>query len=183
MLRVERCDRCELKTHKPIVFSRCERQPRPDPSRLILGWLGEELDEPFIAVRFCLRWRIEANGWQFVAGTLSAEEVPISDMFIRGVKTEQGSIRSAYLLNAFYLPVADPELPVYQSTKMLVWFDCKEGNFQQRIVERYPSADGSANPVSRDTEMHDTLGIELPGADPRSVEKALLPAVCSRRRG
>jgi len=127
--------------------------------------------------------RIEANGWQFVAGTLSAEEVPISDMFIRGVKTEQGSIRSAYLLNAFYLPVADPELPVYQSTKMLVWFDCKEGNFQQRIVERYPSADGSANPVSRDTEMHDTLGIELPGADPRSVEKALLPAVCSRRRG
>jgi hypothetical protein len=96
--------------------------------------------------RSAKKGRIEANGWQFVAGTLSAEEVPISDMFIRGVKTEQGSIRSAYLLNAFYLPVADPELPVYQSTKMLVWFDCKEGNFQQRIVERYPSADGSANP-------------------------------------
>ena len=125
---------------------------------------------------------IEAGGWRFVAGALSAEEVPISDIFIKGVKAEKGSVRSAYLLNAFYEPVPASELPEYQSTKMLVWFDCKEGSYEQHILERYPSVDGSGNPVSRDIEKHDAPGIEMHGADARSIENLLLPAVCSARR-
>jgi hypothetical protein len=125
---------------------------------------------------------IEANGWQFVAGTLSEEEVPISDIFVKGVKAEKGSIRSAYLLNAFYVPVPASELPEYQSAKMLVWFDCKEGNYEQRILERHASVDGSGIPVSRDLEKRDTAGIELRDANPQSVGSSLLLAVCSAKR-
>jgi len=121
---------------------------------------------------------IEANGWHFVAGAQSAEDVPISDIFVKGVKAEKGSIRSAYLLNAFYAVVPASEFPEYQSAKMLVWFDCREGTYEQRILERYASADGSGNPVSRDVEKRSSAGIEMPGADARSFEKLLLAAVC-----
>lgn len=125
---------------------------------------------------------IEANGWRFVAGALSVDEVPISDIFVKGVKAEKGSIRSAYLLNAFYAAVRASELPEYQSSKMLVWFDCKEGSYEQHILERYATRDGSGNPVSRDAEKQDSGAIEMPGADPRSFEKPLLAAVCSAKR-
>jgi hypothetical protein len=125
---------------------------------------------------------IEANGWHFVAGAQSAEEVPISDIFVKGVKAEKGAVRSAYLLNAFYVAVPASEFPEYQSAKMLVWFDCKEGSYEQRILERYASVDGSGNPVSREAEKQGSAGIEMPGADPRSFEKPLLAAVCSTKR-
>jgi hypothetical protein len=125
---------------------------------------------------------IEAGGWRFVAGAQSLEEVPISDIFVKGVKTEEGSIRSAYLLNVFYLPIPASESPEYHSTKMLVWFDCKEGGFEQRILERYSTVDGSGNPVSRDAEKQSSGMIEMPGADVRSFEKPLFAAVCTAKR-
>jgi hypothetical protein len=126
--------------------------------------------------------RIEANGWLFVAATLSAEEVPISDIYVRGLKVEKGSIRSAYLLNTFYAAVLALEFPGYQSSKMLVWFDCKEGSYEQRILERYASADGSGNPNSREAEKQSLPTIEMPGADPQSFDEPLLAAVCSAKR-
>jgi hypothetical protein len=125
---------------------------------------------------------IEANGWRFVVGAKSLEEVPISDIFVKGAKTEVGAIRSAYLLNVFYLPIPESESPEYHSTKMLVWFDCKGGGYEQRILERYSTVDGSGNPVSRDAEKQSSGMIEMPGTDARSFEKPLLAAVCTAKR-
>jgi hypothetical protein len=125
---------------------------------------------------------IEANGWRFVVGAQSVEEVPVSDIFVKGVKAEKDSIRSAYLLNVFYVAVPASESPEYLSSKMLVWFDCKEGSYEQRILERYATVDGSGNPVSRDAEKQDSGMIEMPGADRKSFEKPLLAAVCSAKR-
>jgi hypothetical protein len=167
--------------------------------KILIPLLAVALSPPVLAQDFLQQWRdsatkgmnefrsahkawIEANGWHFVAGALSEEEVPISDIFVKGVKAEKGPIRSAYLLNAFYAPVPASEFPEYQSAKMLVWFDCKEGSYEQRILERYTSVDGSGNPVSRDFEKHDTPGIEMQGADPQFVESSLLLAVCSAKR-
>lgn len=124
---------------------------------------------------------IEANGWHFVADARSAEEVPISDVFVREVKTGDGSIRSAVLLNVFYTPMPGSDSPEYQSTKALVWINCKQGSYEQRNLERYASADGSGNPVSTTAEKPGSEPIELPGADARSIEKPLLAAVCSAK--
>ena len=124
---------------------------------------------------------IEANGWHFVADARSAEEVPISDVFVREVKTGDGSIRSAVLLNVFYTPMPGSGSPEYQSTKALVWINCKQGSYEQRNLERYASADGSGNPVSTTAEKPGSEPIELPGADARSIEKPLLAAVCSAK--
>lgn len=124
---------------------------------------------------------IETNGWHFVAGAQSMEEVPISDVFVKAVKAGKGSIRSAYLLNVFYVAVPASDSPEYQSTKALVWFNCKEGSYEQRNLERYASVDGSGNPVSADAEKPGSEAIEMPGADPRSIEKPLLAAVCSAK--
>ncbi len=124
---------------------------------------------------------IEAKGWRFVVGAQSAEEVPVSDVFIKGVKTEQGSIRSAYLLNAFYVAAPGSESPEYLSEKMLVWFDCKTGEYEQHILERYATVDGTGNPVSRTVEKQEPGRIEMPGADPRSYDPSLLAAVCTAR--
>ncbi len=124
---------------------------------------------------------IEAKGWHFVVGVQSVEEVPVSDVFVRGVKTEQGPIRSAYLLNVFYVAVPESESPEYLSTKMLVWFDCKSGEYEQHILERYATADGSGNPVSRTAEKLEPGKIEMPGADPRSYDQPLRAAVCTAK--
>ena len=124
---------------------------------------------------------IEAKGWHFVVGAQSVEEVPVSDVFIKGVKTEQGPIRSAYLLNVFYVAVPESEFPEYLSTKMLVWFDCKSGEYEQHILERYATVDGSGNPGSRAAEKQEPGKIEMPGADPRSYDPPLLAAVCTAR--
>jgi hypothetical protein len=166
---------------------------------ILIPLLGLALSSAVCAQDFLQQWRdsatkgmnefrsahkpgIEADGWRFVAGAQSAEEVPISDIFIKGVKAEKGSIRSAYLLNVFYAAVPASEFPEYQSAKMLVWVDCKEGSYEQRILERYASEDGSGMPVSRDAEKRGSAGIEMPGADPRSFDKPLLAAVCSAKR-
>jgi hypothetical protein len=160
--------------------------------------LGLALSSPVLAQDFLQQWRdsaakgmnefrsahkagIEAKGWRFIAGTLSVEDVPISDVFVKGVKVEQGFIRSAYLLNVFYAAVPAAEFPEYQSAKMLVWFDCKTGSYEQHILERYATVDGSGNPVSRDAEKQDPSAIEMPNADPRSYDKPLLAAVCTTK--
>ena len=124
---------------------------------------------------------IEAKGWHFVVGTQSVEEVPVSDVFVKGVKTEQGSIRSAYLLNVFYIAVTSAEAPEYLSSKMLVWVDCRSGSYEQHIVERYATVDGSGNPVSRTAEKQEAGEIEISGADVRSYEKPLIGAICTIR--
>ena len=121
---------------------------------------------------------IEAKGWHFVVGTQSVEEVPVSDVFVKGVKTEQGPIRSAYLLNVFYIAVTSAEAPEYLSSKMLVWVDCRSGSYEQHIVERYATVDGSGNPVSRTAEKQEAGEIEISGADVRSYEKPLIGAIC-----
>lgn len=133
------------------------------------------------AMRAAHKGAIEAGGWRFVAGAQSAEEVPISDLFVKGVKSERDAVRSAYLLNVFYVPVPASEFPEYQSTKMLVWFDCKQGSYEQRILERYATVDGTGNPVSRAAEKQEPGTIEMPGADRRSYEEPLLAAVCKTR--
>jgi hypothetical protein len=167
--------------------------------KILISLLGLALSSGAFAQDFLQQWHdsatkamnefrsahrssIEAGGWRFVAGAKSLEEVPISDMFVKGVKTEEGPIRSAYLLNVFYLAVPESESPEYHSTKMLVWFDCKEGNLEQRILERYSTIDGSGNPVSRDAEKQSSGMIEMPGADARSFEKPLFAAVCTAKR-
>ena len=166
--------------------------------KYLVPLLAFALSSPVFAQDFLQQWRdsaakgmnefrsahkagIEAKGWRFIAGTLSLEEVPISDVFVKGVKVEQGFIRSAYLLNVFYAAVPAAEFPEYQSAKMLVWFDCKTGSYEQRILERYASVDGSGNPVSRDAEKQDPAAFEMPGADPRSYERPLLAAVCTTK--
>jgi len=166
---------------------------------LLTALIGVTLSTGAIAQDFLQQWRdtatqgmnefrsahkagIEANGWRFVVGAQSVEEVPVSDIFVKGVKAEKESIRSAYLLNVFYVAVPASESPEYLSTKMLVWFDCKEGSYEQRILERYATVDGSGNPVSRDAEKQDSGMIEMPGADRKSFEKPLLAAVCSTKR-
>ena len=124
---------------------------------------------------------IEAKGWRFVVGTQSVEEVPVSDVFVKGVKTEQGSIRSAYLLNAFYFAVTSGEAAEYLSSKMLIWIDCRSGSYEQHIVERYATVDGSGNPVSRTVEKQEPGEIEMHGADVSSYEKPLIGAICTIR--
>jgi hypothetical protein len=124
---------------------------------------------------------LELAGWRFVTGTESAENVPVSDIFVKTVRSESGTIRSAYLLNALYIAVTEGESPGYRSAKLLVWFDCRDGTYQQRILERYATVDGTGIPVSREAERQESTVIELAGADPRSYEKPLLAAICTSR--
>jgi hypothetical protein len=124
---------------------------------------------------------IDGAGWRFVTGTESAENVPVSDVFIKTVRTESGTIRSAYLLNALYVEAPASDTPAYHSTKLLVWFDCRDGTYQQRILERYASVDGTGIPVSREAERQESAVMELVGADRRSYEKPLLAAICTSR--
>ena len=124
---------------------------------------------------------LELAGWRFVTGTESAENVPVSDVFVKTIRSESGTIRSAYLLNALYVAVAEGDSPGYRSAKLLVWFDCRDGTYQQRILERYAAVDGTGVPVSREAERQESTAIELAGADPRSYEKPLLAAICTSR--
>jgi hypothetical protein len=124
---------------------------------------------------------IEASGWRFVGGTHTAEDVPVSDVFVKAVKTEGGSVRSAYFLNALYIPVPESNVPEYRSTKMLVWIDCSSGGYEQRILERYATVDGTGIPGSREVERQESVLNGFPGADPRSYEKPLLAAVCTTK--
>jgi hypothetical protein len=89
------------------------------------------------------RPRIEAAGWRFAAGAETAEGVPTADIFVKDLKTRGGKVRSAQVLTASYVPIAAFEVPEYQSTNALVWFDCGTGAFEQRGIERYSSGDGT----------------------------------------
>lgn len=127
------------------------------------------------------RAKIDARGWQFVGGTTNSDAIPISDLFIKDVKMRDGSTRSAYVLNAFYAPVAASDLPEYQSTKALVWLDCNEQRYADRSIDRYPSVDGSGDPTSSQAEKPASGSTEMKNAEPQSVEKTLLTAVCSAK--
>jgi hypothetical protein len=127
------------------------------------------------------RAKIDARGWRFVGGAMNADAVPISDLFIKDVKIRDGPTRSAYVLNAFYALVAPSDLPEYQSTKALVWFDCNQQRYADRSIDRYASVDGSGDPTSSQAEKPASEPIEMNNAEPQSVEKTVLTAVCSAK--
>ena len=122
---------------------------------------------------------IKDGGWQFVDGVVSSDGIPMSDLFIKDVKAQAGPVRSAYVLNVFYAPVAASEVPEYQSTKALVWFNCNDGTYQDRRVQRYASIDGRGDANSGDAEKPNSAPAEMKSAEPQSSEKTLLAAVCS----
>ncbi|HVY06541.1 MAG TPA: hypothetical protein VHB46_11245 [Burkholderiales bacterium] len=166
--------------------------------KLFLAIAGLSLSAAVPAQDFLQQWRdsaakgmaefrdghkatIEAGGWRFVGGTRSIEDVPISDVFVKSVKTEGGSVRSASFLNVLYVAVPESNVPEYRSTKMLVWIDCASGGYEQRILERYPTVDGTGIPGSREVERQESTLNGFPGADAHTYEKPMLAAVCTTK--
>lgn len=154
------------------------------------------LSSPTFAQDFLQQWRdsaikgmnefraahwpaIKNGGWQFVDGVVSADGIPTSDLFIKDVKAQSGTVRSASVLNAFYAPVAASEVPEYQSTMALVWFNCNDGSYQDRSVQRYASVDGRGEANSGDAAKPNSAPAEMKTPEPQSSEKTLLTAVCS----
>ena len=167
-------------------------------NRTSVALIGLMVASPICAQDFIQQWRdsaivamnafrtghwaqIKAQGWQFVGGAETSEGIPSSDVFIRDVKIPNGPIRSADVLNVSYLPLQVSDLPEFQSSKALIWFNCTEGSYEHRSVERYASTDGSGNPVSSDTKKAGSASMELKGAELLSMEKPLLAAVCSAK--
>ena len=83
-------------------------------------------------------------------------ELPLSavrrQLFVKDVKVQDGSIRSASVLTVAYVPVPAFDVPEYQSSRALVWFDCKQERYEQRGIARYASMNGGGTPTSADAE-------------------------------
>ena len=120
---------------------------------------------------------IQAAGWRFVTAVTTPEGVPTADVFVKDVKVQQGSIRSASVLTVAYVPVPASDVPEYQSSRALVWFDCTQGRYEQRGLARYASVDGGGTPTS--AEKAAATAPQMQPADPGSSQSALLTAVCS----
>ncbi len=118
---------------------------------------------------------IEAAGWKFAGGAVSAEGVPLADVFVKDVKAGQGSVKSADVLSVAYTPVPASSVPEHQSVKALVWFDCAAATYQDRALQRYASVDGSGQPSSSESAPAETA---MRHAEPGSAEAAALSAVC-----
>ena len=166
--------------------------------RVLVTFIGLLVGCPLGAQDFMQQWRdnaivgmnafraahsadIKAQGWQFVGGAETSEGIPVSDVFFKDVKIQDGPIRSAYVLNASYLPLQVTDSPEFQSTKALIWFNCTSGEHEYRSVERYANVDGSGAPTSSDTRKSDSTRMELKGAELQSMEKTVLSAVCSAK--
>ena len=124
---------------------------------------------------------IKAGGWQFVDGLVNAEGVPLADVFIKAVKTQDGAVRSAQVLSAFYAPASSADVPEYQSSKAVVWFDCSGGSLEQRGIERYSSKDGAGPATSSEALKPATAPREMRTAEPQTIDKTLLAAVCTAK--
>ena len=122
---------------------------------------------------------IQAAGWRFVTAVTTPEGVPSADVFVKDVKEHEGPIRSASVLTVAYVPVPAFDVPEYQSSRALVWFDCKQGRYEQRSIARYASTDGSGTPTSADAEKPASAAPQMQSVEPESAQGALLTAVCS----
>ena len=122
---------------------------------------------------------IQAAGWRFVTAVTTPEGVPSADVFVKDVKVQDGSIRSASVLTVAYDPVPAFDVPEYQSSRALVWFDCKQGRYEQRGIARYASANGGGTPTSADAEKPATAAPQMQAVEPESTQSTLLTAVCS----
>ena len=127
------------------------------------------------------RGTIEAGGWQFVGGTMTAEAVPRSDVFIKDVKALDGSVRSAQVLEVSYVPVPAADVPEYQSTQALFWFDCSARRYEERRLARYPSVDASGDPSSSSPDKPAAAALQGKPIEPESVESMLIAAACSAK--
>src|SRR3954468_22019077 len=124
---------------------------------------------------------IKAGGWQFVDGLVNAEGVPLADVFIKDVKQQEGMVRSAQVLSAFYSPTSSADVPEYQSSKAVVWFDGASGGLEQRGIERYSTKDGAGQVTSSEALKPATAPREMRTAEPQTLDKALLTAVCGAK--
>lgn len=124
---------------------------------------------------------IEAGGWRFVHGAVTLEGVPVSDYFVKGIADRPGGLRAAQVLNTFYVPIPEADVPEYQSTRGQIWFDCKAGTFEQRDLSRFASADGSGTANSADEPRGDAAPFTGQAPAHQSVEGALLEHVCAAK--
>ncbi|MEO8626988.1 MAG: surface-adhesin E family protein [Betaproteobacteria bacterium] len=164
--------------------------------RVLATLLSCLVASPVLAQDFLQQWRdsaikgmnefraahaadIKGQGWRFIDGAVNAEGVAIADIFIKDVKMQDASTRSARVLSAFYTPASGSDLPDYQSSNALVWFHCADGRYEHRSVDRYASADGRGASASSDDKQPVPAPLEMRGAEPVSMEKTLLTAVCA----
>lgn len=124
---------------------------------------------------------IEAGGWRFVHGAVTPEGVPTSDYFVQGIVERSGGLRAAQVLNAFYVPIPEADVPEYQSTRAVLWFDCKAGTFEQRELSRYASADGAGTANSAEPAGDQAASYEGQPPAHQSAEGALLQYVCAAK--
>ena len=122
---------------------------------------------------------IQAAGWRFVTVITTPEGVPTADVFVKDVEVKEGPIRSAAVLTVAYVPVPALDVPEYQSSRALVWFDCKHGRYEQRSIARYASMNGGGTPTSADAEKPATAAPQMQAVEAESAQSTLLIAVCS----
>jgi hypothetical protein len=165
---------------------------------IFVGLIGISVFAPLFAQDFLQQWRdsaiksmnefratsadaIKAGGWHFVEGLVNAEGVPLADVFIKDVKLQDGTLRSAQVLSAFYSPTSSSDVPEYQSSKAVVWFDCAGGGVEQRGIERYSTKDGAGPATSSEALKPATAPREMRTAEPQTLDKSLLTAVCTAK--
>ena len=122
---------------------------------------------------------IQAAGWRFVTAITTPEGVPTADVFVQDVRARDESIRSASVLTVAYVPVPAFDVPEYQSSRTLIWFDCRKGSYEQRGIARYASVDGGGAPTSSNAEKPASEAPQMQPAEPDSAQSTLLTAVCS----
>lgn len=123
---------------------------------------------------------IVASGWRFVAGSVSAESVPIADVFIARVAARKGSVRSADVLTSYYAERPESVVPAHQSARSVEWFDCATGTWEQRSLKLYASLDGSGQPNHAEPAKADGDPAAPGPIDHGVVTHAVLAAVCSQ---
>lgn len=122
---------------------------------------------------------IVAAGWRFVAGSVSAESVPIADVFVARVSERTGTIRSADVLTSYYAERPESVVPAHQSARSVEWFDCVAGTWEQRSLNLYPGHDGRGEPNHAEPARPDSDPATPGTIDHGVVTHAVLAAVCS----
>jgi hypothetical protein len=122
---------------------------------------------------------LQAAGWRFVTAITTPEGVPTADVFVQDVRARDESIRAASVLTVAYVPVPAFDLPEYQSSRALIWFDCRQGRYEERAIARYASVDGAGAPTSTNAEKPATVPPLMQPIEMGSAQSAILTAVCS----
>jgi hypothetical protein len=164
---------------------------------LIAVALGAALADGASAQDFLQQWRDSATrqmhvfranaapgivsaGWRFIAGSVSAESVPIADVFIARVAARTGTIRSADVLTSYYAERPESVVPAHQSARSVEWFDCAAGTWEQRSLKLYSGHDGSGEPNHAEPAKPDSEPATLGPIDHGVVTHAVLAAVCGQ---